>query len=170
MTNTEGNAHMSDRNESVATESEDFIRPGGRIVVGVDGSASSLSALRRGARMAERLGCTLAGVTVWEFPQSWPGYVMDGWSPEADAHSIADQAAEEVFGQTPPSWYSKVIRNGSAARQLIAESEDAEMLIVGSRGLGGFTGLLLGSVSRSCVEHADCPVLVIHGAEGAGRH
>jgi nucleotide-binding universal stress UspA family protein len=161
---------MSDRNESVATESEDVIRPGGRIVVGVDGSASSLSALRRGARMAERLGCTLVGVTVWEFPQSWPGYVMDGWSPEADAHSIADQAAEEVFGPTPPSWYSKVIRNGSPARQLIAESEDAEMLIVGSRGLGGFTGLLLGSVSRSCVEHADCPVLVIHGAEGAGRH
>lgn len=160
---------MSDRNESAA-ESEDRIHPGGRIVVGVDGSASSLSALRRGARMAERLGCTLAGVTVWEFPQSWPGYVMDGWSPEADAHTIADEAAAEVFGPTIPEWYSKVIRNGSPARQLIAESEDAEMLIVGSRGLGGFTGLLLGSVSRSCVEHADCPVLVIHGAEVAARH
>jgi nucleotide-binding universal stress UspA family protein len=156
--------------ERTSSESPDRIRPGGRIVVGVDGSASSLSALRRGARIAERLDCALVGVTVWEFPQSWPGYVMDGWSPEADAHTIAEQATREVFGPVAPPWYSSVIRNGSAARQLIAESEDAEMLIVGSRGLGGFTGLLLGSVSRSCVEHADCPVLVIHGSEAAARN
>ena len=159
----------NDQTEPAVAEPEDRIHPGGRIVVGVDGSASSLSALRRGARIAERLGCALVGVTVWEFPQSWPGYVMEGWSPEADAHAIAEQASREVFGSTAPPWYSIVIRNGSPARQLIAESEGAEMLIVGSRGLGGFTGLLLGSVSRSSVEHADCPVLVIHGAEGAGR-
>ena len=144
-------------------ELEDRIHPAGRIVVGVDGSAPSLSALRRGARIAESLGLRLVGVTVWEFPQSWPGYVMEGWSPEADAHSIAEEATREVFGSKAPTWYSTVIRTGSAARQLIAESDGAEMLIVGSRGLGGFTGMLLGSVSRSCVEHADCPVLVIHG-------
>ncbi len=119
------------RPETPLVETEDRIHPGGRIVVGVDGSAESLSALRRGARMAERLGCSLVGVTVWEYPPSWPGYVMGGWDPERDARTI---------------------------------SEDAEMLIVGSRGLGGFTGLLLGSVSRSVVEHADCPVLVIHGS------
>ncbi|GIT81778.1 universal stress protein [Leifsonia sp. LS1] len=141
---------------------DDQIHPGGRIVVGVDGSASSLSALRRGARIAERLDCRLVGVTVWEFPASWPGYQMSGWSPEADARSIADEASADVFGPAAPAWYSSVIRSGSTARQLIAESEGAEMLIVGSRGLGGFTGLLLGSVSRACVEHADCPVLVIH--------
>jgi nucleotide-binding universal stress UspA family protein len=154
---------------SDAGTDDDRIVAGGRIVVGVDGSAPSLSALRRGARIAERLGCTLVGVTVWEFPQSWPGYVIEGWSPEADAHAIAEDAAREVFGGHRPDWYSSVIRNGSAARQLIAESEGSEMLIVGSRGLGGFTGLLLGSVSRSCVEHADCPVLVIHGSEAADR-
>ncbi|MGH1548798.1 universal stress protein [Leifsonia poae] len=148
---------------------EERIHPGGRIVVGVDGSASSRSGLRRGARIAERLGCTLVGVTVWDYPQSWPGYVMD-WSPEADAQAIARDTAEDVFGAEVPDWYSTVIRTGSAARQLIAESEGAEMLIVGSRGLGGFTGLLLGSVSRACAEHADCPVLVIHDTEGAGRH
>jgi nucleotide-binding universal stress UspA family protein len=145
-------------------ESDDRIHPGGRIVVGVDGSAESLAALRRGARMAERLGSSLVGVTVWEFPPSWPGYVMGGWDPERDAHTIAEDAAREVFGDAPPPWYSTVVRSGSAARQLIAEAEDAEMLIVGSRGLGGFTGLLLGSVSRSVVEHADCPVLVLHGS------
>lgn len=151
--------------EAPRADTEDRIHPGGRIVVGVDGSAESLSALRRGARMAERLGCTLVGVTVWEYPPSWPGYVMgSGWDPERDAHTISEDAAHDVFGATPPSWYSTVIRSGSAARQLIAQAEDAEMLIVGSRGLGGFTGLLLGSVSRSVVEHADCPVLVIHGS------
>lgn len=143
-------------------ETDDRIHKGGRIVVGVDGSDQSLSALRRGVVMAERLGTSLAGVTVWEYPQAWPGFDPGGWSPEQDAHTIADDAAREVFGGTPPEWYSSVIRMGSAARQLIAESEGAEMLIVGSRGRGGFTGLLLGSVSRSVVEHADCPVLVIH--------
>lgn len=156
--------------DTPVAELEDRINPGGRIVVGVDGSAASLSALRRGARIAEKLGCALVGVTVWEFPQSWPGYAIEGWSPEADAQSIAEQAADDVFGTAVPPWYSSVIRNGSPARQLIAEAEDAEMLIVGSRGLGGFTGLLLGSVSRSCAEHANCPVLVIHGAEAAGKH
>lgn len=146
---------------------DDRIHAGGRIVVGVDGSATSLAALRRGARIAEKLDCSLVGVTVWEFPPSWPGYAMGGWSPEADAHTIAAESAGQVFGPTPPSWYSSVIRSGPPAPQLIAESRGAEMLIVGSRGRGGFTGLLLGSVSRACAEHASCPVLVIHGAEGA---
>lgn len=147
---------------AAATGRDDQIRSGGRIVVGVDGSHQSIAALRRGAVMAERLGTSLVGVTVWEFPQAWPGWVVEGWSPEQDAHTIAQEATHEAFGDDPPAWYSTVIRMGSAARQLIAESEDAEMLIVGSRGRGGFTGLLLGSVSRSVVELADCPVLVIH--------
>lgn len=148
---------------------DDRIHPGGRIVVGVDGSVSSLAALRRGVTIAERLGCSLVGVTVWEFPPSWPGYVMGGWSPEADAHAIAAEAAAQVFGPTPPAWYSSVVRSGPTAPQLIAEATGAEMLIVGSRGRGGFTGMLLGSVSRACAEHAVCPVLVIHDAEEAGR-
>jgi nucleotide-binding universal stress UspA family protein len=152
-----------------ASIDEDRIHPGGHIVVGVDGSPESLSALRRGARISESLSCRMTGVTVWQYPQSWPGYAMGGWSPEEAARSIAAEAATEVFGQMIPSWYSTVIRSGSPARQLIAESEGAEMLIVGSRGLGGFTGLLLGSVSRAVVEHADCPVLVIHGTKPADR-
>lgn len=146
---------------SAADTAGERLHRAGRIVVGVDGSALSLAALRRGARLAERLGTSLVGATVWEYPQSWPGYVMAGWSPEGDAQAIADEATSDVFGENPPDWYSTVIRSGSPARQLIAESEGAEMLIVGSRGLGGFTGLLLGSVSRAVVEHADCPVLVI---------
>lgn len=75
---------------------------------------------------------------------------------------IATQAAETVFGRHPPDWYSSVIREGLPARQLLNESEGAEMLVVGSRGLGGFAGLLLGSVRSACAEHAKCPVLVVH--------
>lgn len=143
-------------------EIEDRIGPGGRIVVGIDGSAAALSALRRATHIAEALGCSLVGVTAWQFPQSWPGYNMSGWSPEEDAKTIADQSAETVFGAQPPEWFSVVIRQGSAARVLLLESEGAEMLVVGSRGLGGFAGLLLGSVSSACAEHATCPVLVVH--------
>ncbi|MFF1635311.1 universal stress protein [Leifsonia sp. NPDC058248] len=151
---------MNDNASPPATE--DRIRSGGRIVVGLDGSPGSLSAMRRAAHIAEALHCSLVGVTVWHFPQSWPGYEISGWSPERDATSIAEQAVETVFGGRAPDWYSIVIREGSPARQLLNESEGAEMLVVGSRGLGGFAGLLLGSVSSACAEHAVCPVLVIH--------
>jgi len=143
-------------------ELEDRIHSGGRIVVGVDGSAASTAALRRAAHIAQALDCSLVAVTTWQFPQSWPGYSISDWSPEEDAKLIGAQAADDVFGAQHPEWFSIVIREGSPARQLLAESSGAEMLVVGSRGLGGFAGLLLGSVSSACAEHATCPVLVVH--------
>ncbi|GAA1448912.1 universal stress protein [Leifsonia poae] len=149
-------------NPSREPQLDDRIHSGGRIVVGVDGSATSISALRRAAHIAEGLHCNLVGVTVWQFPQSWPGYQNNGWSPENDAKSIASDAADAVFGGQPPDWYSSVVREGSPTRQLLNESTGAEMLVVGSRGLGGFAGLLLGSVSSACAAHATCPVLVVH--------
>ena len=152
---------MNDTN-SPQPQFDDRITSGGRIVVGVDGSATSIAALRRAAHIAEALQCRVVGVTVWHFPQSWPGYQNNGWSPEDDAKSIAADAADTVFGAHPPAWYSSIVREGSPARQLLNESTGAEMLVVGSRGLGGFAGLLLGSVSSACAAHADCPVLVVH--------
>lgn len=149
---------------------EDRIQHTGRIIVGIDGSAGSLSALRHAARLAEALKCPVVGLTVWQAPEAWPGYDVSGWSPESDAHEVAKQASETVFGAQPPVWYSSVIRSGPTARQLMAESEGAEMLVVGSRGRGGFAGLLLGSVSSACAQHAKCPVLVVHdAAEDGGR-
>ena len=62
-----------------------------------------------------------------------------------------------------------VLLEGQPADVLCAEAEDADLLVVGSRGLGGFRGLLLGSVSQQCVHHAPCPVVVVPPPSAPGR-
>jgi nucleotide-binding universal stress UspA family protein len=136
----------------------------GRIVVGVDGSASSIDALRYAVRAARAFGTTLEAMTVWTYPAGAELAMLAGWSPENDAHEILDAAVQEVFGNSRPSWLSTTTLSGPPARALIEESAGAEMLVLGSRGHGGFVGLLLGSVSSTCAEHARCPVLIVHPA------
>lgn len=138
-----------------------------RIVVGVDGSPSSIGALRRGARIAAALDLPLEAVAAWHYPDVYGGYTGQTFIPDASlisdsAQAMLDDTVLAVFGDAPPANFRGVIREGRAARVLIAESQGAEMLIVGSRGHGGFAGLLLGSVSEACAEHATCPVLVFH--------
>jgi nucleotide-binding universal stress UspA family protein len=70
---------------------------------------------------------------------------------------------QEVFADERPVDLVLSIAYGQPASVLLEASEDSTMLIVGSRGHGGFAGLLLGSVSSACAEHATCPVLVVHG-------
>jgi nucleotide-binding universal stress UspA family protein len=144
-----------------------------RVVVGVDGSPSSVGALRRGARIAEALHAPLEAVSVWRFPEIYAP-VGSAFFPDesvlVDAATAAmDDAATEVFGNDVPAWFHSTVREGNAARVLIEESEEAEMLVVGSRGHGGFVGLLLGSVSEAVAEHASCPVLVFHEDELAAK-
>ena len=83
------------------------------------------------------------------------------------AVDVAERELVEVLGADRASAVDVVTRQGNAAEVLLAESREAEMLVVGSRGLGGFAGLLLGSVSHQCAAHATCPVVVVrdHGAE-----
>lgn len=133
----------------------------GRIIVGLDGSEESLDALRRGYRIAVALHTRLTAVTVWRYPAAYGAYGTD-WSPEQDAHLVQEAAVPAVFGAEVPDWFEEQIAEGTPAEVLITQSEGAEMLVVGSRGHGGFAGLLLGSVSSACAEHAHCPVLVIH--------
>lgn len=132
-----------------------------RIVVGVDGSESSIDALRYAARMAAALDAPLHAVTTWTAPPIEP-YVAIEWTPEKYAEETLDIAVREAFGSAPPERFSRAVLPGPAARTLIGLSRRSAMLVLGSRGHGGFVGLLLGSVSATCAEHAHCPVLIVH--------
>lgn len=135
--------------------------PSERIVVGVDGSDSSISALREAGRLARALDTDLVAIITWQDPAGY-GYLAPDGSPSAKADTTATEAIDKAFGGDAPDRLRVEVREGHPARELIKESADAVMLVVGSRGHGGFAGMLLGSVSATCAEHAHCPVLVYH--------
>jgi nucleotide-binding universal stress UspA family protein len=138
--------------------------PAGRYVVGIDGSPESNDALRHAIRLASVTGARVEAAIAWEYPVIYgPEWTPTDWSPESNATSVLHDAVESVVGSTVPATLSLVVLQGNSARVLVDHSKDADLLIVGSRGHGGFAGLLLGSVSSACAEHAHCPVLVIHG-------
>lgn len=133
------------------------------IVAGVDGSDCSKDALRWAGRQAELTGATLDAIITWEIP------AFSGWAP-ADAEDLEfprfaeqalTQAVDEVFGPDHPAWLRTRVVAGHAAQVLVDASANADLLVVGSRGYGGFADALLGSVSTYCVHHAHCPVVVI---------
>jgi len=137
----------------------------GHVVVGVDGSDPSRQALIWAARYADLISAQVDAVISWSFPVMGAGWatVPSNWNPEADARDVLASTISEVFGTDVPPSLSQLVREGNAAQVLIDEAKEAHLLVVGSRGHGGFAGLLLGSVSANCAEHAQCPVLVIHG-------
>ncbi len=133
--------------------------PAGRIVVGVDGSPASLSALRFAHRQADLTGAELHAVTSWTYPLSYDEPV-DATDWQANAETILDNA----LGEALPAAVTGVLRHvteGHPAGVLLGSVGPADMLVVGSRGHGGFTGMLLGSVSQHVVAHAPCPVVVV---------
>jgi nucleotide-binding universal stress UspA family protein len=139
----------------------------GRIVVGVDGSDSSKRALRWAVRQAELTEGVVAAVTAWDFPQ-FHGAL--GWLPpsSSDEAALADRArgellaaVEETVGSRPRVEVRTEVRYGAPAGVLLDAARDASLLVVGSRGRGGFAGLLLGSVAQHCTQHAACPVVVV---------
>jgi len=135
------------------------------IIVGIDGSDSSKNALRWAARLAPSLGATIHAIVAWEYPLVFAleGGLPGIWKPDETAKEILNNTLESVFSKERPAGFKGSISQGHPTFVLLDASKDADMLIVGSRGLGGFSGLLLGSVSSSCAEHAKCPVLVVHG-------
>ncbi|GGV19575.1 universal stress protein [Kitasatospora herbaricolor] len=146
---------------------------GGRIVVGVDGSAASRSALRWAVEQARVTGGTVEALCAWEYPAfyGWVGSVpvADGFDPEELATRTLAEAVTEAAGDEPPVKISQLVIPGNAARALLDTAAGAALLVVGSRGLGGFSGALLGSVSRHLTEHAPCPVVVLReGQEHTG--
>jgi nucleotide-binding universal stress UspA family protein len=137
-----------------------------RIVVGVDGSDQSKKALRWGARLAASYDADLVALTTWHVPVSYGVSAVGAyWDPQQDMTKCLTEAVDEVFGPDRPAGLELVVQQGNPAQVLVEHSHHALMVVVGSRGHGGFAGLLLGSVSAVVAEHATCPVLVVHGEQ-----
>jgi nucleotide-binding universal stress UspA family protein len=146
------------------------VRPGAslrtatsRIVVGVDGSASAQRALRWAVREASARDAALDVVFAWHLPYTdgFPYALLDPGTFADGARTTIDEAvaAVDVTGMRHP--IRKVTCNDSPASALLDASSDADLVVVGSRGRGGFAGLLLGSVSSHLAHHATCPVVVV---------
>ncbi|HEY7134606.1 MAG TPA: universal stress protein [Acidimicrobiia bacterium] len=138
----------------------------GRIVVGVDGSEASDRALWWAAEESRLRRLPLLAVTCWTFPALVsPVPFQPPISAEViagEAQAVLKAAVERVLGRDADTldWEGEVVE-GAPSLRLLELSKDAAMVVVGSRGRGGFTGLLLGSVSQHLAEHASCPVMVL---------
>ena len=136
------------------------------IVVGVDGSDASVSALRHAQALAVPLSAKVIALACWDYPPVYDGYVAVGIDDfDVRAGEILEEAVVKAFGPERPSNLATRLSQGHPRRLLIDASKSADMLVLGRRGHGGFSGLLLGSVSSACVAHAHCPVLVVHSPE-----
>lgn len=148
-----------------APESPDPTPGRARVVVGVDGSPASRTALQHAAEVAARLGAELHAVMCWQITTM--GLLPDaqGWVPPEDAYqkhvagTLSTTLAASGLGGRED--VVAIVEHAPAARGLLAHAAGAERLVVGSRGLGGFDRLLLGSVSSQVLEHAPCPVTVV---------
>lgn len=157
-----------------AVKQEESERSG--IVVGVDGSESSLGALRWALRQARLTGASVRAVTTWP-----PVTVYGGIAP-AEERGYRDEdrsyakIASQVLAETihkalaeeadaPKVEIEQIAEFGNAAEVLLKTSAGAELLVLGSRGHGGFVGALLGSVSQHCVQHATCPVVIVRDGD-----
>lgn len=137
-----------------------------RIVVGVDGSDGGRAALRWAVEEAELRHATVEVVLAWDMPYTFgdPMMMLPFDLAEEASHArqqLEDLVTDEVRGQHQGLEVNRIVAQGPAAEILLHMAKGADLLVLGSRGLGGFKGLLLGSVSQQCVQHAPSPVVVI---------
>ena len=135
-------------------------------MVGVDGSDGSVQALRFAVEEARIRGAALRAVNAWHVPAAM---YSAGWAPATvdldDLRKLAEKAlvesVEDAGAGAAGVELTPILREGHPADILLEEAKDADLLVVGTRGLGGFKGLLLGSVSHQVALHASCPVVVV---------
>jgi len=144
----------------------------GEIIVGVDGSDSSRAALRWAADAAAAQGVGLRAIAAWQYPAqaATPAGPVRLPGPDEMDQQTCDSLrgiVREVLGSSAGPVEIEAGR-GPASTVLLgaAARSEADMLVVGARGLGGFSGLLLGSVSQQCVEYSPCPVVVLRDDSG----
>ena len=135
------------------------------IVVGVDGSPHGEAALEFAAEEAALRGARLRVVCAWEFPMVvapmgvYPAESFEGLRDDVEA--LVQASVARVAEIQPLVECEGVTSEGQPAAVLLKEAEDADMIVVGSRGRGSVASLLLGSVSQEVVHHASCPVVVV---------
>jgi nucleotide-binding universal stress UspA family protein len=134
-----------------------------RIVAGIDGSESSLDALQWAARQAQLTGSTLEVITTWDWPVDvgWSVPLPEDYDPAAGAQDVLDHALEPIRKAYPDVDIQPRPVEGHPAPALVEASQEADLLVIGSRGRGKFAGMLLGSVSQYCVTNAHCAVTVV---------
>jgi nucleotide-binding universal stress UspA family protein len=147
----------------------------GFLVVGVDGSSGSGAAVCWAAVEARRRGVPLHLVHAWLVPLVETSVVpvlgvRGGTALRAEATRVLSEAAARAVAAAPGIEVETSLVPGDAAAALIAAAGDADLLVVGYRGTGGFAGLLAGSVAVAAVSHAACPVVVVRGQLDTARH
>ena len=138
----------------------------GPVVVGLDGSDASRSAFRVALREAAAMETTLKAVHVYSYPATtiYQAVRVDMADLEQLAHEWLDAELHSLDADLDPGELDRVtpvVQPGHAGAALVDEAEDAELLVVGARGLGGVRGLVAGSVSTFCLHHLPCKLLVV---------
>ena len=135
-----------------------------RIVVGTDGSDGARRAVEWAAAEARLRGAPLTVLSSWIWPAgAYAGMAWAGSAPEladefrARAEANVEKACSGIEGVD----VTPVVAEGPAVQALLDAAADAELLVVGTRGHGGFVGLLLGSVSQQCAHHSPCPIVIV---------
>lgn len=140
------------------------------VIVGIDGSPDSVRALRWAADFARELQAPLQALTTFEVPGIYGVQAMAGWEDparlEEESRSMLAEIVREAMGEG--AQVEERVVQGHPAKVLVEASPDAQLIVVGSRGRGGFAGMVLGSVSQHTVNHAQCPVVVVPH-EGRGK-
>jgi nucleotide-binding universal stress UspA family protein len=139
------------------------------IVVGVDGSDGARRALEWAADEARLRGARLLAIHTWHIPPLTTGVgpLDPPMTLDADTLARLESAANELLESelaavdTSGVEVERRVEPSNPADALLAEASDADLLVVGSRGRGGFSGLLLGSVSQQVSQHAPCPVVIV---------
>ena len=138
------------------------------VLVGVDGSPESRTALRWAEHFARDLDCDIEAMMVWQAPMAFEfnmTTVIRDWDPQQECEKALTGIVDEVFGDRRPARLRLSVVGGYPARRLVERSHAATMLVVGSRGHGAFASVASGSVSQRCVEYAACPVVVVKAAQ-----